>query len=156
HGAGDSYRRAVAADTTFWFAAYRYGLARNWLSEPFEDRSIVERLRRHRADLPERERALLAVDDSSPNRSEYLRRLTALAARYPDYAPAWERLADDLIHRSGQTGRSVAESIGPWREVSALMPSDLTTADHLVYACMTAGDLACARDAFAHFDSLVR
>src|SRR5262249_61712476 len=26
HGAGDSYRRAVAAATTFWFPAYRYGL----------------------------------------------------------------------------------------------------------------------------------
>jgi hypothetical protein len=156
HEAGDSYRRAVAADTTFWFAAYRYGLARNWLNQPVEDTAIIERLKRHRAELPERERALLAVADSSPTRSEYVRRLNSLTVRYPDYAPGWERLADELVHRSGYTGRSVAESIEPWRHVAALMPGDLTTADHLVYACMSAGELRCARQAYAHFDSLVR
>jgi len=156
HAAGNAYRRAVAADTTFWFAAYRYGLARSWLNEPIDDSTIAERLDRHRAELPERERALLAIGDSAPTKSEYLRRLNALTGRYPDYAPGWEMLADELIHRSGYVGRSVAESIEPWRRVAALMPADLTTADHMVYACMTAGELRCARDALAHFDSLVR
>ena len=155
HGAGDAYARAVAADTTFWFAAYRYGLARGWASET-PDTLIEHRLDRHRADLPERERALLAVGDSSPNQSEHLRRLAALTARYPDYAPAWEQMADLLTHHFVRSGHSVGDAIEPWRRVTRLMPADMTAADHLVFVCMIAGDLGCARQAFARFDSLVR
>jgi TolB-like protein len=154
--AGNAYRRAAERDTTFWFAAYRYATVRAWQNAPVENRSILERLNRHRADLPERERALLATGDSSPMQSEQLRRLAIVAARYPDYAPAWEQLADRLVHFSGQTGRKVDDAIEAWRHVAALMPSDLTTADHLVYACTAAGDLACARGALVRFDSLIR
>ena len=156
HAAGDSYKRAVDADTMFWFAAYRYGLARSWYSEPQEDASIMQRLNRHRADLPERERALLATGDSAPTQSERLRRLAAVTARYPDYAPAWEMMADLLTHHYMRSGHSVAQAIEPWRRVAALMPADLSTADHLVFVSILGGDLAGARDAFAHYDSLVR
>jgi TolB-like protein len=156
HAAGDSYKRAVEADTTFWFAAYRYGLARSWLAEDAEDPSIQRRLRRHRADLPERERALLATGDSSPTQSERLRRLAAVTARYPDYAPAWEDMADRLTHNFMRSGHGVAQAVEPWRRVVALMPADLTAANHLVIVCILAGDLPGARDAFTRFDSLVR
>jgi hypothetical protein len=156
HGAGDAFKRAVYADTAFWFAAVRYRIARSWLAERIEDTSITRRLARHRADVPERERALLTVADSSPSQSEFLHRLKALTLRYPDYVPAWQALADFSVHHAVRSGYSVRDAIGMWREVERLMPSDFPTAEHIVSACMAAGDVGCARSAAAKMDSLVR
>jgi tRNA A-37 threonylcarbamoyl transferase component Bud32/TolB-like protein len=156
HAAGDAFKRAVYADTTFWFAAYRYATARSWWAEPIEDTSITQRMTRHRADLPERERALLATRDSSPSQSEYMRRLKALTLRYPDYAPAWQTLADNAVHHAERAGHSVRDAIGMWREVQRLMPNDPPTTEHLAITCLSAGDLECARAASARFDTLIR
>ncbi len=156
HEAGDAYRRAASADTTFWFAAYRYRLARGWYAEPIEDTAITGRLARHRADLPERERALLATTDSSPTQSEYLRRLKALTVRYPDYAPAWEMLADQTVHHFVRSGHPARDGIEMWQQVQRLMPADFPTVDHIAVTCIASGDRACARVAQARYDSLFR
>jgi hypothetical protein len=154
--AGDAFKRAVNADTSFWFAAYRYQVARQWMAEAVEDTSITQRLSRHRADLPERERALLAASDSSVTQSAFLRQLKALTLRYPDYAPAWQTIADYSVHNFQRSGYSVRDGIGMWREVQRLMPMDFPTTEHIATACVAAGDLECARAASARMDTLIR
>jgi len=156
HAAGDAYLRSAHADTAFWFAAYRYQLARTWIADPVEDTSVIRRLSRHRNDLPERERALGAVGDAAPSQSERIRRLQALVARYPDYAPGWQTLADILSHDAGRSGHGPREAIDPWRQVARLAPNDVAASLHLVHACVASGDQACAREAMERADALMR
>jgi TolB-like protein len=153
--AAAAYERAIAADTTFWFAYNRYVVTRGWMAQP-ADTTLTRRLQRHRAELPERDRLLVSAGDSSPTQTRYIQRLREITARFPEYAPAWVTLADYLIHHAMRSGHDVRESIAPWEKVVQLMPADQTAAEHLAQACTAAGDLACARRAFAHADSLFR
>jgi len=152
-GAAAAYQRAVALDTTFWFAHYRYRVARNWTQSPV-DTGIARRLGRHLARLPERERTLIVAFDSARTMSDRLERLRAVVARYPDYPPALLSLGDELLHNAAPAGVEVGDAIPHFTRLVQLMPTDATMAEHLVYACMAAGEGECARTAFAHFDTL--
>jgi TolB-like protein len=153
--AGEAYRRAVLADTSFLFAAYRHRHARGWFNLT-PDSAVVGFLNRNRARLPERERALVAAGDSNPTQTIRVARLRRVTQQFPEYAPAWMALADWLIHHAVRAGHDVRDAIEPWRQVTRLMPGDMEAANHLVYACLAAGDLACARQGQVRFDSLVR
>ncbi|MDA1080348.1 MAG: serine/threonine-protein kinase [Gemmatimonadetes bacterium] len=153
--AAEAYRRAIDADTTFWFAHYQYILARNWLSQSV-DTTISARLSRHLDDLPERERLLMNAVGTSATQSEYLLRLDALLARYPDYPAALLARADFLAHWATESGHQVKEAIAPWRRLAELMPSDLEAASHVAWTTLAAGDVAAAGAAAFRYDSLVR
>lgn len=152
-GASEAYHRAIAADSTFWFAYYRNRLARGWISLP-ADTELNATLLQHAAELPPRERELVLISTSA-TLSERVRRSKALAERYPTYAPAVEAYADVLIHHAIRLGFDVRDAIRPWQDVVRLMPGDYEAANHLVWACAQGGDFPCARTAVAHFDSLV-
>jgi hypothetical protein len=59
------------------------------------------------------------------------------------------------VHHAERSGYSVRDAIGMWREVQRLMPADFPTIEHIVFACIAAGDVECARSAAARLDSLV-
>jgi tRNA A-37 threonylcarbamoyl transferase component Bud32/TolB-like protein len=153
--ASEAYKRAIAADTSFWFAYFRYRTARNWTGQSV-DTSLTDRLRRHVVDLPERERQYMTLADSDMSPSDIIRELNRIVARYPDFTTAWVSLADYLVHHATRSGHDVSEAVEPWRKVVNLMPLDMEAANHLAFACVAASDLTCARPAYAHFDSLVR
>ena len=152
-GSASAYQRAVELDTTFWFAHYRYRVARSWTQSPV-DTGIARRLDRHLARLPERERSLIVAYDSARTMSDRLQRLRAVVARYPDYPPALLSLGDELLHNGAPAGVEVRDAIPHFTRLVQLMPTDVTMAEHLVFACMAAGQDDCARTAFAHFDTL--
>ena len=152
--AAEAYKRAVAADTTFWFAHFRYRYARAWMGVE-SDTGIVRRLSRHVMDLPERERALVATMDSTMTISERVAAYRRLVARYPDFVPAWFVLADQLIHHAMRVGIPVREAIGPWQRAAHLVPEDFEAANHWLTACVAAGD-PCADTAFRNYDRLAR
>ena len=152
--ASEAYHRAIAADSTFWFAYYRNRLARSWISLP-ADTALNAKLLAHASDLPPRERELVEIVATLPV-TERVRRGKALANRYPNYAPAWEAYADVLIHHAIRVGVDVRDAIEPWKRVVQLMPGDAEAANHLVWACTQGGDMECARAALAHYDSVVR
>jgi serine/threonine protein kinase/tetratricopeptide (TPR) repeat protein len=154
--ASEAYKRAIAADTTFWFAYYRYRSARGWLSQQPADTPLMNRLRRHMHELPDRERQFVTLADSDMSQGDRIRELNRILARHPDFTAAWISLADFLIHNAVRSGHDVSEAIEPWRKVMSLTPSDMEAANHLAFACVAAGDLTCARPAYARFDSLVR
>jgi hypothetical protein len=150
----DAYKRAVAADSTFWYAHYRYRSARAWLALP-QDTTITRRLRRHVMELPERERSLVATIDSALPQHQRVAAYRKLTERYPDYAPVWVTFGDFLIHHAGRSGHDIHDAIAPWQQAVRLMPGDMEAANHLAYACVTADD-PCVASAAAHLDSLVR
>jgi serine/threonine-protein kinase len=125
--AAEAYKRAVAADTTFWFAHYRYRLARAWMSETV-DPAITGRLAKHLRELPPRERDLVLAYDSSTSLTDRLQRHRRLTELYPDYAGAWVAFADYLLHHAPRAGHDVREAIEPWEEAVRLMPGDLEAA----------------------------
>ena len=153
--AAEAYKRAIVADSTFWFAYYRYRVARAWLAQP-ADPALRTRLARHLGELPGRDRELIIAIDSSRTQSERLQRLRRLTIQHPDFAAAWVQLADYLLHHAIRSGHDVRESIEPWEAVVRLMPSDLEAAGHLTDALAASGDLTRARQAAARFDSLLR
>ena len=153
--AAEAFARASTADTTFLFAHYRYYVARDWYGLPL-DTTIMHRLSRHTAQLPERARLLVVSRDSARTLSERAAMLSQAVQRYPDYPPALLAYGDYLVHHMPKIGGEVRDGIAPFQRLVELMPFDLTMAEHLAITCGAAGDRVCAERAFAHFDSLVR
>ena len=79
-----AYGRAIAADSGFWLAYARYAYADTWMNR--EDSMVVNASRRHRFDLPVRERLLIESQmvryDSFP---VSLARARELTERFPDH-----------------------------------------------------------------------
>lgn len=150
-----AYERAIAEDTTFWFAHYRYKVARDWLGYPM-DTTITHRLARHLRDLPPRERQFMLARDSSNTLNERLSNLKAVVERYPDYTPALLGYADLLAHHAMRAGHNASEAIAPWKRLAELVPSDMEATSHVTWLCMATGDLECAQQSATRFDSLVR
>ena len=106
-----AYRSAMAADSTFWLAYFRYALARYWHEEEVEP-EVLDALQRHREEFPERDRLLVdawspASWDSLPLQLELLREVTR---RYPDYWPGWFLLGDRLYHTGPFVGHDWSDA----------------------------------------------
>ena len=106
-----AYRSAMSADSTFWLAYFRYALARYWHEEDVEP-EVLDALRRHREEFPQRDRLLVdawspASWDSLPLQLELLREVTR---RYPDYWPGWFLLGDRLYHQGPFVGHDWADA----------------------------------------------
>ena len=82
------YDRAIAADSTFWYAYFRSANVLGW-SEGTADSATVEAYWSHRALLPRREQLLIEVTEADSGLFWKRARLEELVARYPDYWPAW-------------------------------------------------------------------
>jgi tetratricopeptide (TPR) repeat protein len=147
-----AFRSAIAADSTFWLAYYRYALAQDWQLAPREPK-IIEALRLHRDQLPERERLLVAVDLDSMPLSKRLQRFGVIVAQFPDYWPAWFEYGDLLAHFGPRVGRDVSEAIGAFRRVVALDPRCVPAWDHL-HALATGRDQAEADHALVRLGEL--
>jgi tetratricopeptide (TPR) repeat protein len=119
-----AFRSAIAADSTFWLAYFRYALAEWWSSDPWDEPEILEALRLHRQFLPERERllveALLATRDSV---SLALKRYQQVAARFPEYWPAWFLYGDWLYHAGSERGHDWTDAVAALHRAVALEPN---------------------------------
>lgn len=106
-----AFRSAIAADSTFWLAYYRYVLVQYW-GEEEPGVEFLNALQQHREALPERERVLVdawssAIRDSFPVEVERYREATR---RFPNYWPAWFLLGDRLFHVGAIYGYRLDES----------------------------------------------
>jgi serine/threonine-protein kinase len=107
-----AFRSAIAADSTFWLAYFRYALAQYWLEQPVEP-ELSAAMYRHRDAFPERDRLLVEawrVVDSVPRQLTLLREVTR---RYPEYWPGWFILGDRLFHVGPMLGHD-------WREIQGV------------------------------------
>jgi len=125
--AADAFARAIASDSTFWLAYWRYQYSRTWVLLPV-DSAIRATVRAHRAEFPERDRPLA----EGRNREA--------TERFPDYWPGWMASADGLAHRGGLGGFLPTDAIAALERTLALNPGFLPAWEHLHWMALAAQD----------------
>jgi hypothetical protein len=125
-----AFRRAIAADSTFWFAYWRLQYALEYHGVPV-DSVVRARAWAHRAELPERDRLLMEAQRVPTTRAvEMLRDVTT---RFPTYWPGWWDLSEVLVHGGGDLGHTLEESRNTLRRTLALNPSFVPAWAHLFW-----------------------
>jgi hypothetical protein len=125
-----AFRSAVAADSSFWLAHFRYALAQVWQHEPV-DSGVADLLRRNRESFPERERLLMSPLLDSMPLGERIERYRAVTQEYPHYWPAWFLFADLLFHQGPVVGLDWTEGLQAFRRVTELNPKLLPAWGHI-------------------------
>ncbi|MDH3207549.1 MAG: hypothetical protein OEO79_13190 [Gemmatimonadota bacterium] len=132
-----AYDEALAEDSTFALAHYRKSIAADWV-DAYTARTDADRAYRFRDALPERDQALVE--------SLWLRRYgritdseqayRALLHQYPDDVEALIQLGELYFHDNPRRGRSLLESMEPFRRALELEPANPIAQVHLarVYA----------------------
>jgi tRNA A-37 threonylcarbamoyl transferase component Bud32/TolB-like protein/tetratricopeptide (TPR) repeat protein len=144
---------AMAADTNFWLAHFRYTMTRWWIQEPVQP-DILRRLRENREVFAERERLLVDAFLTS-ERTPGLRidKFRATTQRYPDYWPAWFLYADALFHAGPILGYAWPQALEAFRRVVILNPKLVPAWEHIFH--LTLGrDHAEAAAAYARLREL--
>jgi hypothetical protein len=136
-----AYGRAIAADSSFWFAYFRYSHPAGWHDEP--DSAIKAAYWSHRQLLPERERMLIEASEWGDSGLTWQRkRLETLVQRYPDYSPGWWLLGDQLLHAYPHIGATPEDARTALEHVVALTPAMVAGWDHLAWAATRMRDTA--------------
>lgn len=137
--APEHFARAVAADSSFWFAYWRLQYALQYHGSPV-DSVVTARVWEHRRQLPERDRLLIEASAAQPGRSiELLRDATT---RFPTYWPAWWALAEKYVHHGGYLGHRLSESRAALERTVALNPRFVTAWAHLFWTATAMRDSA--------------
>ena len=144
-GQGDdakaAYGRAIAADSSFWFAYFRYSRPMGWDDED-EDPAIRHAYWTHRRLLPDRERMLIEASQLDSGFTWQRRRLEELVRRYPDYSPGWWMLGDQLLHFYPLIGATPLDARNALERVVALTPAMVAGWEHLAWAAQEIPDTA--------------
>jgi serine/threonine-protein kinase len=118
-----SYRSAIAADSTFRLAFFRYALASAWIQQPVEQ-EILEALGLRRDVFPERERLLVdAFLHREDSMSLTLERARQVTQRFPDYWPGWFLYGDFLAHSGAFLGHDWSEALVALQRTVSLSPN---------------------------------
>jgi tetratricopeptide (TPR) repeat protein/TolB-like protein len=125
-----AYRSAIAADSTFGMAHFRYALAEEWQREPIEQ-PVLAALKRYEDGFPERERLLTdAFLTPGGNITLRVERYRAVTRRFPDYWPGWFLYADILSH-GGTAAVEWSEGLEAFQRTVAFNPSLVPAWEHL-------------------------
>lgn len=134
--AAEAFRQAVAEDSTFALAYYRYGLARLWADLPGAAPIDGEAAALHHAErLSDRYHRLLDVygawlrGDAAQAEDLGLK----LVSAYPDAAEAWYLLGETLFHYNPLRGRPIAEARHAFLEVVHVDPGNVQAMWHLAW-----------------------
>ena len=138
-----SYEHAISADPEFWLAYSRHIYASHWSIMPVAD-SLVETLKRHRFDLPERER--LTTETIMLLSGDSLERVfevgQAASERYPSSWFGWLIYGDALLHWGPLLGRSRDEATRTFERAIELNPDLIPAWEHLMILALQEGDTA--------------
>ena len=138
-----AYGRAIAADSSFWFAYFRSANASGW-AESDVDSLFKRAYWDHRGLLPRRERLLIEATDLDSGFVWRRARLEALVREYPDYWPAWFMLGDSYVHAFPALGSTRADARRALERAVALNPALVYAWGHLVWMYQADRDTAAA------------
>jgi serine/threonine protein kinase/TolB-like protein len=139
----DAFRRAIAEDSTFWFAYWRYERSNSYIDRPV-DPKVVETYMAHRAGFPERDRLHIEAE-MTDTLSLRLTRLRSLTERFREHWPgAWE-YADRLVHDGAALGRTHGEARAALERAVFLNPKLAPAWQHLVWLSFADGDTVVAK-----------
>ena len=138
-----NYRRAIAADSSFWFAYFRLGNVAGW-AEADVDSATEAAYWTHRHLLPRRERMLIEAARGDSGLFRKRAQLEEIVQLYPDYWPAWWMLGDPLMHVYGHIGATSAEAQHALERVVELNPAMVGAWEHLVWLAIGQRDTVVA------------
>lgn len=128
--APEAFSRAIAADSTFWFAYWRLQYALNYHGSPV-DSLVRARVWENRGSLPAPDRMLIEARAApSDERIDMLREATT---RFPTYWPAWWDLSEALVHHGGLFGHTLDDSRAALERTLELNPQFITAWNHLFW-----------------------
>ena len=148
----DAYKAAIAHDSTFALANYRFDVAGDWTGTVTDDQSaeVVARALRHSARLPEPERLLIqawaAYRGSDLPEADIL--YTRALRAQPNNLEAWYRLGELRFHWGTWFGRPYRLANDAFEHVRRYSPDDVPAIIHLAR-------IATANGARAQLDSLI-
>ena len=125
-----AFQSAMAADSTFWLAHYRYALTQSWREEGVEP-EVLQVLRLHRTGLPETEQLLVALMVDTMALVERVERSLAVTRRFPDYWPGWLAHADLLTHAGPFIGHDRSEALRAFGHTVAINPKLVAAWEHI-------------------------
>ena len=149
-----AFGRAIAADSTFWFAYYRFGNSMGWVVEGDTDSAAEAVYWSHRHLLPERERLLIEASRSDSGQLRQREKLEAIVSRYPDYWPAWWILSDKLMHYYPYIGSSSEDARRALERTVALNPRMVMAWRHLAEVYLQEDDTVGLANALDSLDRL--
>jgi tRNA A-37 threonylcarbamoyl transferase component Bud32/tetratricopeptide (TPR) repeat protein len=125
-----AYSSAIAADSSFWLAHFRYALAQYWMERPVEP-EVLEAVRLHQEVLPERERLLVDGFLTTDSLSLRIKRYQEVTQRFPDYWPGWFLYGDVLAHFGPFLGHDWSDGLQAFRRAVALNPKLVPAWQHI-------------------------
>ena len=148
--AGAAYRRAIEVDSSCLLCRVRLTDVNRWVDmEP--DTASIARYRDALGVFPSHYRRLIKASFAPPDqRFELLRDVTD---RFGDFGLGWFIEADDLFHRGGFEGYSLADAYAGMRHATIVWPDFAPAWEHLAWLAIVEGDSATGRTAL---DSLAR
>jgi hypothetical protein len=129
YSAALAYRSAIAVDSSFWLAYFRYADAQSWNDGDVEP-DIMDVMLHHLDVLPERER-LLVEAYGRPGEWGTPDLYKEVTRRFPAYWPAWFKWGDWLHHVGPLRGYTWKDADEALRRAVALNPSLAPAWDHL-------------------------
>jgi hypothetical protein len=140
--APEHFGRAIAADSTFWFAYWRYYYARGHSGQAV-DSAIWARVLEHRHGFPEPDRLLIETRLPDGQR-ERIARLQNLTLRFPTYWPAWFELGRVLAFAGPYVGIPNSVTRDALERAAALNPHFVPTWERLLWMEQMDRDTAAA------------
>jgi serine/threonine protein kinase/tetratricopeptide (TPR) repeat protein len=157
--AAPAFARAIAADSTFWFAYWRYLYSLAWHGQAV-DSVIAAAVVEHREGFPQPDRRLVAAR-MSDGQTEQIDSLMAITDQYPTWWPAWFDLGDKLTHHGPFLGHSFDDARDALERVVELNPRFVPAWQHLFWIAIHRRDTTRSGEAFdrlteLRLDSLMR
>jgi serine/threonine protein kinase/tetratricopeptide (TPR) repeat protein len=136
--AAAAFARAIAADSTFWFAYWRHAWAREFYALPV-DTAVTRTYLAHLADFPVADRLLIEARRTA-GLSDRLARLDSLVRQFPDYWPGWFELGELRVRLAPFAGATVAEAEVPLRRAVSLERDFVPGWDRLLWVAIAKRD----------------
>ena len=136
--AAAAFARAIAADSTFWFAYWRHAWALEFHALPV-DTVVTLAYLAHRADFPVPDRLLIEAR-TAEGLNDRLAQVESLVTRFPDYWPGWFELGELRVRLAPFAGRTLAEAEQPLRRTVSLNREFVPGWDRLLWVAIAARD----------------
>jgi tetratricopeptide (TPR) repeat protein len=150
----ESFERAFAADTTFWWAYWRSLYPRLFSDARIPaDTAVVRKVVEHRFELPEPDRRL--VDTwTIMSRTQKVEQLQELLSSFRTYSPGWWEYANFLVHFGPYLGYGIEDARTALEGFLALNPDFSIAWDHLLWVAVAQHDPAAAARALHEVERL--
>ena len=136
--AAAAFARAIAADSTFWFAYWRHAWAREFYALPV-DTAVTRTYLAHLADFPVADRLLIEARTTA-GLNERLAQLDSLVSQFPDYWPGWFELGEVRLRLAPFAGGTLAEAESPLRRTVSLNRDFVPGWDRLLWVAIAKRD----------------